>query len=71
MIPVLLNKSIQLQSIDINPDKYKRILNSSRNANLFLDKLKIIENPSVTYEEAIKGLQNHLNDLAKKLSLLN
>ena len=65
LIPVLLNKSIQLQSIDINPDKYKRILNSSRNANLFLDKLKIIENPSVTYEEAIKGLQNHLNDLAK------
>ncbi len=65
LIPVLLNKSVQLKSIDINPDKYKRILNSSKNANLFLDRLQIIEKASVTYEEAIKGLENHLSDLAK------
>ncbi len=65
LLPVLFKNSINLKSIDFNPAKYKRILNSSRNAKLFLNKLEIISKVTVTYRESIEALEKIVNYLSK------
>tara|TARA_B100000212_G_scaffold271094_1_gene210522 strand:+ start:3306 stop:4199 length:894 start_codon:yes stop_codon:yes gene_type:complete len=65
LLPVLFENAINLKSIDLYPAKYKRILNSSKNAKLFLSKLKIINKPTVTYKESIEGLEKIINYLSE------
>ncbi len=47
-----------LTSVDMNPDKYIRILNSSLNKKSFLSRIDHVNQMTVTYDEALLGLES-------------
>jgi hypothetical protein len=49
---------IKIRSVDLNPDKYNRILNSISSRQNFLKSIDNVERPTVSLEEAFTGLES-------------
>jgi len=59
ILPNILDpKNASASSVDLNPDKYNFILNSSRAKNDFLSTIKNVQKPTVSLQEVFQGLES-------------
>jgi hypothetical protein len=56
-----------LTSVDVNPGKYDRILNSTLNKKRFLSRIQHVNQVTVTYEEALFGLKSLISAISSFL----
>lgn len=53
-----------IHSVDFNPRKYRRILNSAKNSEAFLKQIHLYPGISVSFEQVVEGLDEILNKIS-------